>query len=262
MTPRPIGTFCWSDLGTTNAEAAKAFYAALCGWTYTDIPMGDAGTYTMVHAAGHEIGGLYALAGPMFEGVPSHFLFYVRVADVDATVGRCAELGGRVEMPGHDIPERGRMAMLADPAGARFAIYEGRGHDGTAVPEDAAGVFCWHELQTRDPEGAVGFYRELFGWSAKVDGGAQPYTEFSLGVGDRAFAGMIKMDERWGEAPPSWMGYLNVADCDAAAQQVVSLGGTQFVPPTDIPNVGRFAVLADPTGAMFAIIRLGAAAAG
>jgi len=99
------------------------------------------------------------------------------------------------------------------------------------------------------------FYTQLFGWDAKTDKGDTPYTEWLL-PGMPPFGGMMQIDERWGNVPSNWMGYVMVDDCDASFAKAVELGASQCVPPSDIENVGRFAVLSDPQGAMFAVIKL------
>ena len=117
------------------------------------------------------------------------------------------------------------------------------------------GTFCWPELGTTDPKGAAAFYRTLFGWNAKVgtDGGVE-YTEFS--AGGSPSAGMMEMPSQVpSEVPAHWTPYFQVTDCDATAAKATSAGGKTIVPPTDIPKVGRFAMIEDPQGAMFAIFK-------
>lgn len=119
------------------------------------------------------------------------------------------------------------------------------------------GTLCWNELATRDADGAQTFYPAVFGWGMNhVDmGGGMTYTEWK--VGERGVAGMMAIDENWpAEIPNHWMVYFAVADCDASAELVTSLGGSIRMPPMDIPEVGRFAVCADPQGAVFSIMAL------
>ena len=252
--PRPMGTFCWCELGTSDPGAAKEFYGSLFGWTWADEEVPGMGTYTRLQHAGGELGGLYELAGP-FAGIPPHWMFHVSVEDVDATFERVPALGGTVRMPPTDIPDVGRMAVIQDATGATLSLFQPGGHQGTTIDPMATGSFCWVELQTNDAARAREFYAELFGWESKTDAGAMPYTEWSL-PGGTPFGGMIQMDDRWHGAPPAWMGYVHVEDCDATLAAAKELGATPFVPPTDIENVGRFAVVADPQGAVFAFLKL------
>jgi predicted enzyme related to lactoylglutathione lyase len=252
------GTFCWSELGTTDAARARAFYTRLFGWKTADQDMGEMGTYTMLSVKDADVGGMYALQGPMFAGIPSHWMYYVSVEDVDATAAKAPRLGGKVVMPAMDIPGVGRMAVLEDPEGAKFALFQPGGHQGARANPMTPGAFCWFELHTRDPKRAATFYRGLFGWSTKVGdaGGPHEYTEWTVSGGEGPFGGMLRMNESFGDAPPFWLGYVTVEDTDAIVAAAKPLGAQVLCPPTDIEGVGRFAVLMDPTGAAFAVIRL------
>ena len=137
---RPVGTFCWCELATRDADAAKSFYSSLFGWSYED-DTGDFGVYTKVQVDGKEMGGLYAMAGPMFEGVPPHWMYHVRVDDADSVAARSTELGGKTLMGPMDIPNTGRLAILQDPTGARFAIWQGTQHCGTTLHIRTEGEF-------------------------------------------------------------------------------------------------------------------------
>jgi predicted enzyme related to lactoylglutathione lyase len=246
----PTGTFSWFECGSTNAAKSKSFYTEIFGWAAVDMPMpGDAGTYTLLKAGDQDIAGLYELSGPMFQGVPSHWMTYVAVDDVDATAKQAVALGGKVVAEPMDIPGVGRMAVLTDPTGAHISISHFDQHPGTSPK----GPFGWSELATRDTTRAQSFYTELFPWTAKPDA-QNAYTEFQ--TGGRSIAGMMAMTPHHGDAPPHWMPYVMVDDCDAIARKVAELGGTTYVPPTDIPNVGRFTVFADPAGAALAAIKL------
>lgn len=115
------------------------------------------------------------------------------------------------------------------------------------------GEFCWNELMTRDDEAATKFYTELLGWSSKTeDMGSGQYTVFS--AGEKMVGGMMAMDESFGDLHPHWMSYITVEDVDESVKQVEALGGKVCHPPTDIPNVGRFSVITDPTGAAISLI--------
>lgn len=246
----PSGALSWFECGTRDAERSKSFYTQLFGWIAVDLPMpGGMGTYTIIRAGGADVAGLYQLAGPMFEGVPSHWMTYVAVDDVDATARRATELGGKVVAPPMDVPGVGRMAVLQDPTGAHISVSYFDQHPGTAPN----GPFGWSELATRDTEGSGAFYTALFGWTLKPDPQMQ-YTEFQSG--GRSVAGMMAMTPRHGDIPPHWLPYVMVQDCDAIHRRATELGCTTYVPPTDIPNVGKFAVFADPGGAGLGVIQL------
>ena len=116
------GTFTWNELMTTEPEKAGRFYGGLLGWTTRQMDMGAGGVYTIFSNQGKDCGGMMKMAGPQFAGVPPHWMSYIAVDDVDATVAKVKGLSGAVHMPAFDIPGIGRMAVIADPAGAVFCL--------------------------------------------------------------------------------------------------------------------------------------------
>jgi predicted enzyme related to lactoylglutathione lyase len=249
------GVFCWPELGTTDQKAGAAFYQGLFGWDVNEQPIGPTETYTMFMLRGLEVAAAYTLRPEeRQEGAPPHWNAYVSVKSADDTAKRAQELGGKVLAPPFDVMDAGRMAVLQDPTGAVFSVWQAGRHIGAKILREP-GALGWTELTTRDTAAAGKFYTQLIGWEAtKGNAGGQEYTEFKAGA--QPDAGMIAMDPAWGNVPPHWMPYFQVADCDATAAKAQELGGRVFVPPTDIPNVGRFAMLADPQGAMFSIIKI------
>jgi predicted enzyme related to lactoylglutathione lyase len=249
------GDFCWVEVGTTDAAKSKKFYGQLFGWELEDVPAGPDMSYTMLKKRGKQIGGLYELSPEQkAQGVPPHWLSYVAVDNADNVTQKAATLGGKVVMDAFDVMEVGRMAILSDPTGAHFAVWQPKTHQGAQVVNEP-GTVCWTELATRDPRAAAKFYHGLFDWNGQEqDMGSMTYT--MLMNGEKPAGGMFEMTEQWAGIPPYWMPYFAVEDCDATASQAEKLGGKVTVPPSDIPNIGRFAVLQDPTGATFSIIKL------
>jgi len=254
------GHFCWLDLGTTDRLGAIDFYGKLFGWNSVDAPM-DKDVYTMFRLKDREAGAAYQLSKEMIDqGIPPHWLLYVSVDDVDAAAARAGQHGGKVMAAPFDVkpgdgPVVGRMAVVQDPQGATFAMWQPVAHCGIGIM-DEPGSLCWPELNTTTADGARDFYGAVFGWGHKTEamGGTAAYTEWK--VGDRSIGGMMQIQPEWGAVPPHWMAYFQVADCDATVAQAASMGGKAVHGPMDIPNVGRFAVLEDPQGAHFAVIRL------
>ena len=123
----------------------------------------------------------------------------------------------------------------------------------------ANGTFCWNELATNNLEAARKFYTELLGWKLHTsDAAGMNYIEIE--AAGRRVGGMYQTTpETGGQMPPHWMAYVAVDDVDTLAGRVESLGGKVCVGPMDIPNVGRFAVINDPAGAVFSIIKLAGA---
>lgn len=249
------GTFCWVELGTSDNEAAKQFYTQLFGWDYVDNPMGEHGVYTMLKLDGKDVGGLYKLMPDMVErGVPPHWLSYVSVANVDESAAKAKEAGATLLQEPFDVFTIGRMSVVQDPTGAVFALWQPKEHKGSGI-YNVPGSFCWNELGTTDTKKAGDFYTGLFGWTREdMSGGPIEYTMFKNG--DRGAGGMYKITPEMGPIPPNWLVYFAVDDCDARAQKATELGGRVMKPADDIPGVGRFAILLDPQGAAFAIIKL------
>jgi uncharacterized protein len=244
-----VGRFVWYDLMTPDVEASLDFYSKLFGWGSHVVDMGPMGQYTMIRNGGSEIGGIAPL-GPG-EGDKAYWLSYVSVADVDQAASQAEGKGGAVLVPPTDIPETGRFAIVKDPAGARIAPFRGQNPPPGPQGPPPAGSFCWNELTTSDAGKAKDFYSTVFGWSAAdMDLGEMgPYTLFKRG--DQDAAGMSQSADQ----PPSWLPYVAVADVDASAARAGELGGATYVPPTDIPNIGRFAVIGDPAGGTIALFK-------
>jgi hypothetical protein len=252
VTSHAPGAFCWIELGTTDQNAAKEFYGRLFGWSFTDNEMFPGMTYTIFRLKGRDAAACYTLDPAKMAGVPPHWMLYVATADADASARRAGELGGRVTAPPFDVMDTGRMGILADPQGGNFCVWQAKSNTGIGIHHEP-GAFSWGQLNTNDTAKAEAFYTALFGWAAKTGSDdTMTYTEWLHG--GRPIGGMMALPPD-AQAPPHWLAYFAVADCDATAALAVSLGARTYVPPTEIPGAGRFAVFADPQGATFAIYR-------
>lgn len=249
------GRFVWHDLMTTDLARARLFYAELLGWRYQMMDLGAMGQYPMILAGQQGIGGMVQL-DPRQE-MPSHWIAYVTVEDVAAAARRAEAAGGRVCVPPATIPGVGVFAVLEDPTGAYISPYVPASAPG-AEPEGvpAPGTVVWNELLTPDAGRAQRFYESVFGWAhGSLDMGEMgEYHLFRRE--DKDVAGMMQMPPE-ATGRPIWMPYFGVEDVDAAEAKAVALGACSFVRPQDIPGIGRFAVLADPAGASFALFRGG-----
>lgn len=251
----PQGRFCWLELGTTDRLAAVGFYTRLFGWSTVDAPM-DRDVYTTFKLKDHSAGAVYQMGKEMSDqGIPPHWLLYASVEDVDAAAARVAPLGGTIMMGPFDVMEHGRMAVVRDPQGAVFGLWQSKSHHGLTII-DEPGAFCWPELNTSDAGAALNFYKGLFHWDHKTEpmGGSAAYTELRDAKGP--VGGLMQIQPQWGPVPPHWMAYIQVADCGATVAQAQEFGGKVVVPPMDIPEVGRFAQLQDPQGAHFSVIQM------
>lgn len=247
------GTFCWADLGTPDAAAAKRFYTGLFGWAFEDRPSGPDTTYTMFTLEGRSIAALYQQDSQP-QGAPPHWLSYICVESAENMARRATGLGGTVLVEAFEVLDVGRMAVIQDPSAAVVALWEPKRHLGAGVVGEP-GSMCWNELATSDAAAAGRFFSDLLGWTRNQRQiGSTSYTVFERG--DASVGGMIQIGPDWGPVPPHWLVYFAVGDCDASADRARELGATVKVPPSDIPGVGRFSMLADPQGAVFAILRL------
>lgn len=248
------GTFCWVELGTTDGEAAKKFYTELFGWTFNDHPMGPGMVYTMLQLDGKEVGALYQMSPEMTSmGIPPNWLSYASVTNADETAAKAKELGATLMKEPFDVMTVGRMAVVQDPTGAVFALWQAGTHKGAGVV-NVPGALVWNELGTTDTAKAGAFYSGLFGWGLDAKKfGPMEYTIFQNG--DRGAGGMYELTAEMAGVPPHWLIYFSVDDCDAKAKKATELGATTIKPVDDIPGVGRFAILQDPQGAVFAIIK-------
>lgn len=251
------GAFCWAEVGTIDAKKTKAFYSELFGWKYEDRPAGEFGTYTMCKLDGKDLAGLYELPPDLRKmGVPAHWMSYIAVANADAACDKIKKHGGTVQQGPFDVMDVGRMAICKDPTGATFSIWQAKAHKGASLMGEN-GTPCWFELATKGVEKAEKFYRDVFGWSVKrgTDAG-MVYHELTPPGAQAPQGGMMELTPHHGPVPPHWQIYFTVDDCDGDVRRVKDLGGKVLVPPMDIPKVGRFAVVTDPAGASFAIIKL------
>ncbi|MGA2519508.1 MAG: VOC family protein [Acidimicrobiales bacterium] len=244
------GTPSWVDLSTSEVTTAQAFYSSLFGWSVGDTGP-DGGGYAMFLLRGKYVAGV----GPhVAEGQPSAWTTYVSVEDADATTEKVRAAGGQVVVEPMDVLDVGRMAVLVDPTGAPFAIWQPRAHQGAQLA-DEPGAFCWNELQTRDTAAAEAFYTSVFGWEPRTsDMPGIAYTEWRQG--EHTVGGMMTVpDEVPPQIPAYWLVYFAVEDCDVTVAKATELGGASLLEPTDIAP-GRFAVLTDPAGAVFAVITM------
>ncbi|MFN8162750.1 MAG: VOC family protein [Solirubrobacterales bacterium] len=247
------GTPSWVDLGTPDQDAAGEFYGALFGWALDEGENPEAtGGYRSAMLRGQPVGGVMKL---MQEGQPPAWSTYISVEDADATMAAVHANGGKTMIEPMDVLDIGRMAFFIDPTGAVCGLWQPRSFKGAGLVNEP-GAFCWNELDTRDPEAAKAFYGAVFGWTFEDhdmgEGGI--YTEWKLGADP--IGGMMDMRGRVpDEVPANWLVYFAVPDTDAALETVKGSGGNVAFGPIDIP-AGRFAVVSDPFGTVFAVIQM------
>jgi uncharacterized protein len=242
------GQWVWFDLSTTDNDAAVRFYTGLLGWT-TESWGGGAMPYVMFKAGDKTFGGVMPLADEAKQmGAPPNWMGYVSVDDVDAAVAKCTSLGGKVHVPGTDIPNTGRFAVLADPAGAVIAVFKSSNPAG--APQQ---VIAWSELASTDPDASFRFLEAMFGWkkadSMEMPGGG--VYQMIKGEGD-AFAGLSKA-----QMPMSaWAYYFACLDCRGTFATAKAQGCKELYAPMQVPGGGWAALLTDPQGAAFGLFSM------
>ncbi|WP_151477955.1 VOC family protein [Streptomyces albicerus] len=246
--PVPGGP-CWTELGTSDLEAAKRYYAEVFGWRPETDPRPEAGGYTLAHLGDAPVAALT----PLFqESQPVAWNVSFAVPDTDATVRAVRDAGGVVVLEPMDVFDLGRFAVVADPGGAVFQLWQARAFPGAGL-FNAPGSLGWVELMTRDPEAVTAFYTTVFGWSVNA---SEFYTQWGIAGAD--FGGMVEMGDKFPhEVPPHWLPYFAVEDVDATADASTRAGGGELMEPTSVPEGPRIAVLRDPQGAVFGIHRAG-----
>lgn len=245
------GKFCWVELATSSQESAKKFYSELFGWTATDFPTGpDNQNYTIFSLNGADSAAAYTASPEERAMVPPHWNLYVAVESADNAAAHAAELGGRVVAGPFDAGDFGRMAVIQDPTGTAFCVWQARSHGGTQV-EHESGTFCWADLSSPDPARAKTFYESLFGWTIAPDEKYPP--EYLIIKKDgQAMGGVAPVVFRKPEMPAHWMIFFMVSDADGVTAKAKDLGGSVLM---SAPAGMKMSVLADPQGAVFSVIQ-------
>lgn len=241
----PRGQFVWHDLLTSDAAAATAFYTKVVAWKTQ--PWEEDPSYSMWVAKNGPVGGISALGET---GAP-RWLPYIGVPDMSATLVTAQSLGGRVLKEPMDLPNGGSHAVLADPQGAEFGVYEaGSAASGAPVqPPQAPGDFTWHELATSDARAAMDFYTKLFGWEAGPVNDMGPQGLYHLFLRDgKQYGGMYV-----GHDAPGWLCYVRVEDAGKAVAAAKAAGGRLVNGPTEVPGGSWVAQVLDSEGAAFAV---------
>ena len=238
-----VGKFVWHEQVSSDPKQAQEFYTQLLGWGTEVFKPGEA-DYTMIAANGQMHGGF----SKALEGAPPpHWLGHVRVEKLEDTIEKAKDAGGKLAAGPFEMGEVGRMAIIGDPQGAYVSIYEPEGET-----PSSEGVFVWDELGTTDADSAQRFYEQVFGWTTSDMG--PDYGGYRIfNVGETGIAGLMTLPDP--SIPPHWQPYVAVEDPDATAKKAAELGGSTLLEPMDVPKVGRLAVLRDPQGATFGIIR-------
>jgi len=248
------GSFCWVELATTDQDAAKKFYGSLFGWAPADMPMGPGDFYTIFKLEGRDAAAAYTMRKEHQEqGVPPYWGIYIAVQSADTAADRTAKLGGKVLAPPFDVFDVGRMAPVEDPTGAKFSLWQSK-RDKVNGIAGVDGAFCWADLSTPDPTAAGKFYSGLFGWEIVTDP-KDPSGYLHIKNGEHFIGGIPPVTAHNPRVPANWLPYFKTSNCDAMAAKAKQGGAKFYLEPKTMEDVGRFAILADPQGAAFAIFQ-------
>lgn len=235
-----VGHFVWRELMTTDVQKARGFYGELFGWSFNEMPI-PGGVYTVVKKGEQQLGGMMKVPDA---AVPSAWMSYVSLPNVDEAVKTATELGGTAMLAPMDMPGVGRFAIIKDSTGGVIGLLRNATTDGPATMPPPAGTFCWESMNSTDKAKSADFYTKVMGWTHKDEG---------MGV----FNAGSTMVADLGSAPPGmpshWLLHVVVDKLETARAHAERLGGKVLMGEIPIPGVGRMAVVADPTGAAISL---------
>ncbi len=252
------GSHIWYELLTPDPDNAKIYYDAVAGW---DIEPRSAGEmdYRMIRAGSENVGGVMRLNDEMAQhGAKPVWLGYVAVDDVDETVAKVEAKGGTTHLPAFDVPDVGRIAMVADPQSNTFYIMKPtppKGDEGkvsTAFSTTESGHVNWNELSTADPIAARAFYGDLFGWTSDEFMPMGELGEYRFFAHNDTTIGAVSGCVEG--APAGWRYYVRVPSISNAVETVKAKGGTIAMGPHEVPGGDHIIVGHDPQGAEFALV--------
>ncbi|CAN5246794.1 VOC family protein [soil metagenome] len=243
----------WIELSSTDPAGSREFYKTVFDWKIEVSPDPQYGGYALAYTGSDGVGGIGGKQ-PGDTG-PSSWSMFVGTDSADETAKKVAAAGGTVVAPPFDVPAQGRMLVFQDPSGAFLSGWQATAHQG--FKSGGEGQFGWAELSARGLQKTLPFYKSVFGWDARTSAATAPdqppYTEFK--VGDQSIAGAIEMPAMVPtEVPSYWMPYFSVKDVDGTFKKARDAGAKELVAPEDFPG-GRFAIVEDPQGAAFGLLR-------
>ena len=242
----------WVDLSSSDPAASREFYSKLFGWNVEVAQGEEYGGYALAKIGGKDVAGIAPKQSPE---QPTAWMVYIGTPDADDLAKKVQAAGGQVIAPPFDVADQGRMAVFQDTSGAFISVWQPTAMSGFQT--NAPNTFGWAELNSRGIDKAIPFYNKVFGWAHKTSEmgeGAPPYTEFQ--VGGESIAGGMEMNPMVpAEVPSYWMVYFNVDDVDRSLKNATESGGQEMRAPQDFPG-GRFAILSDPQGAAFGLLKM------
>ena len=251
------GEICWTDLQTSDVPAAKAFYAAVFGWRFEDLPTPDGRSYAQAFL-GEDLVTVIAPQNPQQEaaGAPGQWNVYFASPDAGELAAGLVHAGGTLEFGPEAVDGTGVMVFFAPPGGGTTGAWQTGSHLGTARSGEP-GALAWAELLTPEPRSAVGFFQQLFGHDVteypQDDGGK--YTTLMVNGAEVAGIAAVPADVE-GTLKPGWQVYFGVSSVPSAVAAAVAAGGTVLIEPDEVEEAGTIATLEDPQGGVFSLLEV------
>jgi predicted enzyme related to lactoylglutathione lyase len=246
MSNQRHGHFVWRELMSTEVDASVRFYTEAFGWNVEAMQMPDGVDYRVMKAGETGVCGIMKHLVP---GAPSFWSGVIATDDVDAVAGRAVAAGGKVTMPPVDLGQMGRYAGLMDPQGAVFYAWRGKEMELPATERPGVGMFCWEQLNTTAPEGALAFYQKVLGWTDKPFTAGDDMKVFETAGG----VGIASVMQNPPGVPAHWVSYVVVDKLTSAYERVRRGGGKVVIERIDIPTVGAIGVVEDNVGAVIGV---------
>jgi predicted enzyme related to lactoylglutathione lyase len=244
----------WVDLSSSDPAAAREYYSKLFGWKVEVNSDPQYGGYALAKIGDKDVAGISPKQSPE---APDAWMVYIGTSDAEGLAKKVEAAGGKVIAPPFDVGDQGRMAIFQDPSGAFISAWQPANMSGFQT--NAPNTFGWAELNARGIDKAIPFYKQVFGWTAKqseMGEGNPPYTEFQ--DGGQSIAGGMEMNSMVpAQVPSYWMVYFGVDDVDGSFKKATQAGGKELLAPQDFPG-GRFAIVSDPQGAAFGLLKMSA----
>jgi uncharacterized protein len=249
------GQFCWVELHTTNTKQARNFYGELLGWSFNERPLSGTEVYTMALRGDNVICGMFDLSKEdKAKKIPPHWNNYISVKSADETAKKAKTLGAKVLEEPFDVKDVGRMAVLQDPTGPIFNLWQPKAHAGMTADSMDLGSFCWNECGTRGVDKAETFYKKLFGWDIKASkSDSMKYGEIYLEGNEYPIGGIYELTKEMKDVPPHWMCYFNIESCKKSTDLAKKMGAEAIMDTKQIPDMGHISVIRDPQGAVFGL---------
>ena len=250
------GKYCWVDLTTTNIEASKRFYSDLFQWNFEEEKAPQGGTYHIAKVGDSAVAGLMTQS-PEQKGAPSSWNTYFGVDSLETFSKKAEEFGAQTVVARQSVGDHGALSVLKDPTGAYFCTWQSKNPADLEKPfaSNTPGHFGWTELATNDLDRAGRFYSEVFEYTPAAFGAEQKdATYFTFNYEGKPQAGLMGIPSDKTDVPSHWANYVTVENCDRTLEKATQLGAQTLYGPVDVPNVGRFAKIRDPQGAVIAFI--------